>query len=117
MRQDYFKSQYHFDQNELALLKAKYTAINNAYIAYIIGKFMVKSQIVFNKSSDSFSEVDYNASVQKGLPFFGGDLNFNMAIDGLSRFLAKRIKQELTTHAIKKNSELSGKPKSYQLFK
>tara|TARA_R110000764_G_scaffold127577_1_gene215393 strand:- start:3234 stop:5663 length:2430 start_codon:yes stop_codon:yes gene_type:complete len=72
----------------------------NLYISQVISSFIIKFDNSFNYKTDTSAQSNYSSSIQKAIPFIGGDLEFSVLIDGLSRFLAKRIKDELTTHAI-----------------
>lgn len=98
----YFTSKFFSDTKTLKYLGMTYEGSGNTYLNHIVKLFITKYSIVFNSEDDFTAQVNYSSSIQKSLPFLGGDLSFETIIDGLSRFLAKRIKEELTTHAIEK---------------
>lgn len=85
--------------------------INNSYLSHITYLFIEKFNNVKSLNFDNFAETNYTSSIQKASPFFGGDLAFSEAIDGLSRFLAQRIKDELTTYAVEKIQDYLNNPK------
>jgi len=101
--QTFYKLSYESDFNEFSQLQNTYS--ENSYIKAIIEKFVSKYEGIYQNKIDSQSEVNYESSIQKSLPFLGGDLAFETIIDGLSRFLVKRIKEELTIHVIDKIKE------------
>lgn len=73
---------------------------DNQYLKHIITKFIEKYNSLKTNSIDYESKSNQSAAIQKSIPFLGGDVGFEMVIDGLSKFLAKRIKEELTTYVI-----------------
>ena len=99
---NYFETKFFFDLKRLGLIKLVYEENGNTYLAYIVEKLMLKYGTYFNGKEDFLAQVNYNSSINKALPFLGGDLTFETIIDGLTRFLVNRIKEELTTHAIDK---------------
>ena len=72
----------------------------NLYVQEVILLFVEKYGRLINSEVDANGGVDHASSVQKALPFLGGELDFQLIAEGLSKFLAKRLKQELTTHVI-----------------
>lgn len=95
----YYKKKFFADSLYLGKLETAYS--NNSYVQYIIQQFIEKYNAVKNpKKADIYADLALVDNTQKALPFIGGDLSFTTAIDGLSRFLAKRIKEELTTYVI-----------------
>lgn len=99
----YNTTKYYSDTYDLLGL---YTSYNkNPYVKHIIELFVKKYNYLQNSKTDIYSEVNYQSSIQKSLPFLGGDLAFETVIDGLSRFLAERIKEELTTYVLNKIKE------------
>jgi hypothetical protein len=114
-KNNYFEAKYLSDTYGLITLAKAYSESENIYLSYIIKKFIKKFNTVFYHKTDYSAQVNYNSSIQKALPFLGGDLAFETVIDGLSKFLVKRIKEELTTHAIEKIQKYLNNPsqKSY----
>ncbi|VXA98235.1 conserved exported hypothetical protein [Flavobacterium sp. 9AF] len=100
-RINYFNKKYAFDFNYLEKIKTLYGS-DNPYLVEVITLFKDKYEKLNKNQIDYLAQYNYQSSVQKSLPFIGGDLAFETIIDGLSRFLAKRIKEELTLHAIDK---------------
>lgn len=96
----YYLKKYRYDTVEFEELGKAYA--DNDYLKNLIGIFKEKYDNVYNKAIDNAAETNTYSSIQKSIPFIGGDLSFKTIIDGLSRFLAKRIKEELTIHAIDK---------------
>lgn len=74
----------------------------NMLLAGVSALLHTKYETLAKNGVDGSAVANYNASLQKALPFIGGDLGFSMLADGLSKFLAKRIKQELTTFAMER---------------
>ena len=72
---------------------------NNDYLREVIDALIKKYDSLKSSSGqtlDPYALSGGDASIAKGLPLIGGvDLTFTQAIDGLARFLAKRLKQEL----------------------
>jgi hypothetical protein len=95
---------YETDNNEMECLRESYKS-ENKYAEYIISQFKNKFTSVNDKRLDGSAKSNPNSSVQKAIPFLGGDMGFEVVIEGLSKFLAKRIKEELTTHVIDKVKE------------
>lgn len=91
-------NQWQIQNKELNNLKTLYE--DNPYIKSVITIFINKYEDIDSSKVDLFSETNYSSSIQKSLPFLGGDLAFETLIDGLSRFLAKRIKAELTNYVM-----------------
>lgn len=100
-KSEYFNLKYYSDLNNLIRLKALY-GTDNKYLSYILELFITKYTTILHKQEDYFAQINYNSSIQKALPFLGGDLTFETIIDALSKFIANQIKKELTTHAIEK---------------
>ena len=97
-QQAYFNSQFSVDSVHFESLIAMYK--DNKYLQNAVKEFKEKYQAVHDISKDLYADKGASLTVQKGLPFIGGDLAFETVIDGLSRFLAERIKDELTTFVI-----------------
>jgi hypothetical protein len=97
--QAYKRGRYTYDS---AALKTLYTSYNsdNKFIATVIDLFQKKYESLNNYSFDQFAVSSNDATQQKSIPFIGGDLSFETVIDGLSRFIAGRIKEELTNYVI-----------------
>ncbi len=105
---------YKKDNIELDKLIGSYKS-GNLYLEEVIKVFKEKYDALNKSSIDGYSEINYQSSIQKSLPFLGGDLAFETVIDGLSRFLANRIKEELTTYVIQEiqNRLNNPSPQSY----
>lgn len=97
---DYYQAKNDYDNIEFNQLEIAYA--ENDYLKNLVIVFREKFFHVYNKTIDNYAENNTYSSIQKSIPFIGGDLSFETIIDGLSRFLAKRIKEELTIHAIDK---------------
>ncbi len=108
-RENYYKAAFCKDTNELKDI-AKIYGTNNSYLNYCVILFIDKYTTINKGERDIYSETNYQSSIQKSLPFLGGDLAFETIIDGLSRFLVKRIKEELTTYVIQKVQEELNNP-------
>ena len=89
-----------FDLAELTLLAQIYSARNNEFLSSVMQLFIDKYTLLKNNDSDGFASINYTSALQKGIPFIGGNLGFETYVDGLGRFLAQRIKDELTTYVI-----------------
>lgn len=94
----YYEARFNADSTELVEIKTQYA--DNEFLSVMVGLFIKKYQSIKNYSLDSLSSSNYTSSIQKSIPFVGGGLSFETVIDGLARFLAKRIKEELTTYVI-----------------
>lgn len=83
---------------ELSVLFDAYD--KNEYIQEILKYFITKYNNNLTQGIDNFISINDNASIQKSLPFIGGSLTFDTLVDGLSKFLVERIKQELSNYVI-----------------
>lgn len=108
-KKKYFAVKYNNDNEQLLKIKEQYT--DNPYLLEIVCLFIEKYKVLDANQMDYLAQNNYQSSIQKSLPFIGGDLAFETIIDGLSRFLAKRIKEELTLHAIDKIKKYLNDPK------
>lgn len=97
-RQAYYSAKCTSDNLELAAIKVQYN--DNTFISDVIQLFLNKYEALGSNKPDNLASVNYTSSLQKSLPFIGGALSYDELIDGLSKFLAKRIKEELTTFAM-----------------
>lgn len=96
-RNEYFEALALDDKNTfIELIK---NVAGNAYLQQVLEKFSTKYNSLYENKSDNYAISNSSQSIQKSIPFTGGDLLVD-GIDGLSRFLAKRIKEELTLNAI-----------------
>jgi hypothetical protein len=100
-RKNYFEKRVAIDINTFNEL-AEIFKDKNEYLYYITGQFCNKYEALNNFQEDQYAEASQESSVQKALPFIGGDLAFEVIIDGLSKFLAERIKEELTVAVIER---------------
>ena len=95
---EYRKQLFSLDTIHFVQLKAVFS--ENPYLKHIVTQFHSKHSDLYANALDVHANQALSLNIQKGLPFIGGDLSFTTAIDGLSRFLASRIKEELTTYVI-----------------
>lgn len=97
----YYEQRYTSDmatfKNLITIFKTE-----NQYLCYVLGEFHTKYEALQNFQDDQYAEASQESSVQKALPFIGGDLAFEVIIDGLSKFLSERVKEELTVAVIEK---------------
>lgn len=96
-RNEYFEALNENDENTFLTLINNWD--DNEYIVEVLKKFKLKYSNLCEQKLDNYAITNSSLSIQKSLPFTGGDLLVD-GIDGLSRFLAKRIKEELTLNAI-----------------
>jgi hypothetical protein len=94
----YYDAKSKFDEYEFDGLTEAYS--NNTFVQGIVSSFKEKYDAIHKKNSDSFAGANYTSSLQKSIPFIGGSMGFETYLDGMARFLAKRIKDELTNYAI-----------------
>lgn len=73
---------------------------DNALLKFVADKFVKKYESLRDHNIDKTATSNASSAVQKGIPFLGGQLGFEVLIDGLGRFVADRLKQELTTYVI-----------------
>ena len=73
---------------------------NNALLNFVADQFFKKYESLRDHKIDKTATSNATSAVQKGIPLFGGQLGFEVLIDGLGRFVADRLKQELTTYVI-----------------
>ncbi|CAM1342415.1 hypothetical protein [Tenacibaculum amylolyticum] len=106
---EYYESKFYLDFIRLIALNDTYDS-DNIYLNFLLSQFIDKYYTVFFLEPDTLAQINYSSSVQKALPFLGGDLAFETLIDGLARFLAKRIKEELTINVIDKVKEYLTNP-------
>ncbi len=83
----------------------------NQYLCYVSDAFHTKYEALQQFQDDQYAEASQESSIQKALPFIGGDLAFEVIIDGLSKFLAERIKEELTVAVIERVQDYLRNPK------
>ena len=109
LKKEYFKIKHKIDNHILGQIKTAYG--ENNYLKAVLSSFEMKYENLNTNQIDYLAQYNHQSSIQKSLPFIGGDLAFETIIDGLSRFLAKRIKEELTLHAIDKIKKYLEDPK------
>lgn len=98
----YYAAKFGIDTLELYAVSKRYHDTGNKFLEYAIGLFKEKYVALNQGNLDRFSTTNPSSEVQKSIPFIGGNLAFDTAIDGLAKFLAKRLKQELTTYVIER---------------
>ena len=104
-RETYFRCKSDLDLAVLAKIDSvyKHDLKNKNLLLSGVAKLLRKKYAALAKNEvDGLAVANSNAALQKALPFIGGDLAFSTLADGLSKFLAKRIKQELTTFAMER---------------
>ncbi|MCF2487528.1 hypothetical protein [Dyadobacter sp. CY347] len=100
-KRKYLRSKFKLDTFEINKIQHRF-ANNNKFVAFVVKQFLNKYRNIEILGTDGYASSNYTSSIQKSIPFIGGDLAFEAAIDGLSRFLAKRIKEEMTTYVIER---------------
>jgi len=103
VEKEYLEASFLANQNELLVLKDVYA--QNSYVKFSIDLFITKFEANYKATRDQYAQTNHQTSIQKSLPFLSGNLAFETFIDGLSRFLVKRIKEELTTYVISRIQE------------
>jgi hypothetical protein len=98
-KKDFNSAEYALKNKELDELKIHYS-YTNTFLYAILGKFIKKYQDQMN-GYDPFAAPNYSSAIPKSLPFLGGDLSFEVVMDGLARFIAKRLKEELTNSVLR----------------
>ncbi|MFT5777556.1 MAG: hypothetical protein ACI837_000492 [Crocinitomicaceae bacterium] len=101
-RNAYYASKDSLDLKAIGKLN---DVFNNDYVGYVADALHQKYKNLSDTLSDVHSFQALETSVQKSIPFIGGDLSFETVIEGLSKFLASRIKEELTTYVLDKVKE------------
>ncbi|MAN26122.1 MULTISPECIES: hypothetical protein [Mesonia] len=110
----YYKALYAGDNKVFDEIKKHLN--KNKFLDTIIDKFKKKYETLNDNKFDSYAINNNAQSIQKSLPFAGGDILVD-GIDGLSRFLVKRIKEELTLNAIQNIQEfLKNKEEHPELY-
>lgn len=109
-KKSYYDAHFKVDSIQLDWLKSVYDATQNKFLAKVLEDFKHKFETLHQLGTDRFATVNYTSSVQKSIPFVGGSLSFETFIDGLSRFMVKRIKEELTTYVIEQVQNQLRKP-------
>ncbi|MDT0608034.1 hypothetical protein [Croceitalea rosinachiae] len=104
-QKEYIESRFFKEYSDLIFIYKIYYDDTNTYLSKLLEKFLSKYGDIRVGVLDEYAEPNYQSSIQKSIPFLGGDLAFEAVIDGLSRFLAKRIKEELTVYVIKEIQE------------
>lgn len=97
-KKKYYEKMAKNDTDQLDLLE-KYYDKDNKFLSSVVKKFGEKYKNLTEEKTDVLAQNNSLQSMQKSVPFIGGDLLID-GIDGLSRFLAKRIKEELTLNAV-----------------
>lgn len=109
-KKDYYDKRFSLDlatfKNLIDVFKTE-----NQYLSYVTDAFHTKYEALQQFQEDQYAEASQESSVQKALPFIGGDLAFEVIIDGLSKFLAERIKEELTVAVIERVQDYLRNPK------
>lgn len=99
-KNNYYREKFRLDSAELEDIARVYDEGGNKVINKMIGLFEEKYDNVNQTRLDKFAAVNTTASIQKAgiLPF--GDLAFSTAIDGLAKFIAKTLKEQLVSIAL-----------------
>ncbi|WP_342327647.1 hypothetical protein [Pedobacter sp. FW305-3-2-15-E-R2A2] len=98
-RLEYDTSKSVADDLELQAVGLAYSARNNTFLYDMVELYRTKYQSLRLGFADRSSGVNYNTSLQKAIPFLGGNMSYEI-INGLGEFLAKRIKEELVAYAM-----------------
>lgn len=113
----FYDTRNSMDSMELRSLESVYSASSNIYLKTVIYSFYEKYEALKKGASDPFSAVNHTSSLQKSIPFLGGDELFKMAIEGLSQFIANRVKEELTTSVLRGFQDWLEKNDSLEIIK
>jgi hypothetical protein len=87
------------DDLELKAVALAYSAKKNTFLYTMVELYRAKYTSLRLGSADRASGVNYNTSLQKAIPFLGGNMSYEI-INGLGEFLAKRIKEEVVAYAM-----------------
>lgn len=87
------------DDLELQAVGMAYNLSANTFLCNMVELYRKKYESLRNGDADRSSGVNYNTSLQKAIPFLGGNMSYEI-INGLGEFLAKRIKEELVAYAM-----------------
>lgn len=98
-KKNYYIALFTVDKQQFDDLEKHFQDNNNKFLATVLNSIKNKYENLNKGKGDNLALNNSNLSIQKGLPFVGGDILVE-GIDGLARFLAKRIKEELTLNAI-----------------
>lgn len=90
---------YDKDTLEIDSIKAH---LDNSYLEHQLDLFKTKFRNIHLNKADQAANLSIIRSSQKSLPFIGGGLDFQTLMDGLSIFIANRLKAELTNAFITK---------------
>jgi len=74
--------------------------LKNDYLVNMVSRFKKKYKNLQNFNPDIQAKVQHESAIQKSIPLLGGELAFSTVIDGFSRFIAKRLKEELNVYVI-----------------
>lgn len=99
IRKNYLREIYQKDSSEFSTISDGIEA-DNPYLKHMLVDFQTKYQNLQEYKTDAQAQAAYQSAIQKSIPFIGGDIAFSTAIEGLSRFIAKRLKQELNVYVI-----------------
>jgi hypothetical protein len=112
LAQQYADKSKEIDGFELQLFNDEMDALlaatsENTFLQVILKKFKSKYENINKMKPDVHAAGYLGLTIQKSGPLIsGGALTFTEAIDGLSKFIVKRIKEELAGHVFSKISEL-----------
>lgn len=107
-----------FDKDQFDKLITHFNGLTpkNAYLSFIVGKFKTKYTTIFENKADVLALNNSNSSIQKGLPFAGGDILVK-GIDGLARVIADNIKKEIVLNIMENLQEyLKNKKDNHYLY-
>jgi hypothetical protein len=98
-----YDKEYRLFQTEFDALIATITRSYNPYLNDVLVLFRQKYSSIHLKGPDNFATGFQIASFQKSIAGSGNAaLNFTNAMDGLSRFIIKRLKEELATQVFQR---------------
>jgi len=99
-RASYYSARYLADHQQLNLLHYEFGQDTDTFVQDVITMFSQKYLEIDSARTDEYATVNPNGTVNKALPVIGAFGSTTEIIDGLSKFIAKRIKEELTTFAV-----------------
>lgn len=102
-------------KKNLKFFCCKKTSIGNSYLNEVICLFNKKYKAILSNENDDYITYNSTSSIQKSIPFIGS-LTFETFIDGLSKFLVKRVKAELSNYVIENIKTELENPKPYSLL-
>ncbi|RDK85471.1 hypothetical protein [Marinirhabdus gelatinilytica] len=94
-----------WDIHKTEMVKLQAIFKDNPYLVHLIELFIKKYNNIASKKLDTWAKENSFASIPKNLSFLTGDLAFGTLIDGMSKFLIKRAKEELTVYILEETEK------------